>query len=256
MDQYKHLTLPSRAKEPEDGHNSKMHLNSQFTIEDQITLDLPALPYQNPWTQQIDALNMFLPGTIPFIPRSDHHNGHSNGNQVSAFLTIPFTPRPDHHNGHSNGNQVSAFPTNLFTLQPVQFNGSAHNGSMLIAFQPASIPFAPNSQINGATKRAEHTTWESPIVSTSHSKGKATAKWRFLFELPHLLVYMVGALAIFGLYLLIPLLILLNATIRGSLNTFIVAFGIMASGELLVCFILARTIPRGKLKKRRAFAES
>jgi hypothetical protein len=232
MDQYKHLTLPSRAKGPEDGHNSKMHLNSQFTIEDQITLDLPALPYQNPWTQQIDALNMFLPGTIPFTPRSNHHNGHDNGNQVSAF------------------------PTNLFTLQPVQFNGSAHNGSMLIAFQPVSIPFAPNSQINGATKRAEHTTWESPIVSTSHSKGKATSKWRFLFELPHLLVYMVGALAIFGLYLLIPLLILLNATIRGSLNTFIVAFGIMASGELLVCFILARTIPRGKLKKRRAFAES
>jgi len=67
---------------------------------------------------------------------------------------------------------------------------------------------------------------------------------------------MIGALAIFGLYLLIPLIILLIATFRGSLNTFIVALGIMTSGELLICFILARTIPRRKMKKRRAFAES
>jgi len=232
MDQYKRLTIPSRAKEPQNGHNSKIHRNSQFTVEDQITLDLPAIPYENPWTQQTDALNVLLP------------------------VTIPFTPRPEHHNGHSNGNQVSAFPTNPFPPRPVQFNGSAHNGSTAIAFQPVGIPFAPDSQINGVTRRTEHTTWESPTVSTSHSKGKATSKWRFLFELPHLLVYMVGALAIFGLYLLIPLLILLNATFSGSLNTLIVALGIMTSGELLVCFILARTIPRGKMKKRRAFAES
>jgi hypothetical protein len=232
MNQYKRLTLPSRAKEPQDGHNSKIHWNSQFTVEDQITLDLPAIPYENPWAQQTDALNVFLP------------------------VTIRFPLRPDHHNGHSNGNQVSAFPTNPFPLQPVQFNGSTHNGSTAIAFQPVSIPFAPDSQINGVTRRAEHTTWESPTVSTGHSKGKATSKWRFLFELPHLLVYLIGALAIFGLYLLIPLLILLNATFRGSLNTFMVALGIMTSGELLVCFILARTIPRRKMKKRRAFAES
>lgn len=208
MDQYKRLTIPSRAKEPQNGHNSKIHRNSQLTVEDQITLDLPAIPYENPWTQQTDALNVLLP------------------------VTIPFTPRPVHH------------------------NGSAHRGSTAIAFQPVGIPFAPDSQINRVTRRTEHTTWESPTVSTSHSKGKATSKWRFLFELPHLLVYMVGALAIFGLYLLIPLLILLNATFRGSLNTLIVALGIMASGELLVCFILARTIPRGKMKKRRAFAKS
>jgi hypothetical protein len=232
MDQYKRLTIPSRAKEPQNGHNSKIHRNSQFTVEDQITLDLPAIPYENPWTQQTDALNVLLPVTIPFTPRSEHHNGHSNGNQVSAFPTNPFPPRP------------------------VQFNGSAHNGSTAITFQPVGIPFAPDSQINGVTRRAEHTTWESPTVSTSHSKGKAPSKWRFLFELPHLLVYMVGALAIFGLYLLIPLLILLNATFRGSLNTLMVALGIMTSGELLVCFILARTIPRGKMKKRRAFAKS
>jgi hypothetical protein len=232
MDQYKRLTIPSRAKEPQNGHNSKIHRNSQFTVEDQITLDLPAIPYENPWTQQTDALNVLLPVTIPFPPRSVHHNGHSNGNQVSAFPTNPFPPRSVHH------------------------NGSAHNGSIAIAFQPVGIPFAADSQINGVTRRTEHTTWESPTVSTSHSKGKATSKWRFLFELPHLLVYMVGALAIFGLYLLIPLLILLNATFRGSLNTLIVALGIMTSGELLVCIILARTIPRGKMKKRRAFAKS
>ena len=256
MDQYKRLTIPSRAKEPQNGHNSKIHRNSQLTVEDQITLDLPAIPYENPWTQQTDALNVLLPVTIPFTPRSVHHNGHSNGNQVSAFLNIPFTPRSVHHNGHSNGNQVSAFPTNPFPPRPVHHNGSAHRGSTAIAFQPVGIPFAPDSQINRVTRRTEHTTWESPTVSTSHSKGKATSKWRFLFELPHLLVYMVGALAIFGLYLLIPLLILLNATFRGSLNTLIVALGIMTSGELLVCFILARTIPRGKMKKRRAFAKS
>src|SRR5216684_6207345 len=100
MKQYKRLTMPSLAKETtftKDGLFSKAHFTSQDVVEDQITLDLPAMPYENQWRHQrqdSDTGNAFLPGTVPFTPRPTQSNGHANGNR----------------NGHANGNQVRTFP--------------------------------------------------------------------------------------------------------------------------------------------------
>ncbi len=243
---------------------------AQGTIENQITLDPLNMPYDNIWShqnQRSDTLNAFLPGTIPFTPRPTQGNGHANGNQVNAFLTIPFTPRPTQsnghnghtngHNGYANGNQVDAFLTVPSTPRPMQSNG--HNGSHNVVFRPVTTPFVPDPQINAIINaviesEANRTVWESAAVSDTQSKSKATSKWAFFLELPHLLVYTLGALAIAGLYLMIPLLNLLNATIPGNLNALLIAIGIIVSGELLVCVILARTIPRRKAKRGRAIA--
>ena len=259
MNQFKRLTIPSLVKKTtlkNDGLFSKERLTSPYVEEDEITLDLPAMPYEH------------QSGTIPFTPRTTQSNGHTNDNQIGAFLTIPFTPRPAQSNGHngSNGhsksNQVSAFPTLPSTPRLTQSNGhNGHNGSNNAAFQPAATPFVPDPQINAiinaVIERGEtnHTLWESLVVSDTQSRGKASSKWALLIELPHLLVYMIGALAIAGLYLIIPLLNLLNATVPGNLNTLLIALGIIVPGELLVCIILARTIPRGKVKKGSVIAQ-
>ena len=276
-----------------DGLFSKAHFTSQEDVENQITLGLPAIPCENIWTHQdtaqgaienqitldplnmpydniwthqkqhSDVLNVFLPGTIPFTPRPTQGNGHANGNQIGTFLTIPSTPRPTQsngHNGYANSNQVSAFPTIPSTPRPTQSNGhNGYNGSHYAVLQPVTAPFVPDPQINAIINaviesEANRTVWESAVVSATQSKGKTTSKWAFFLELPHLLVYTLGALAIAGLYLMIPLLNLLNATIPGNLNALLIAIGIIVSGELLVCVILARTIPRGKAKRGRAIA--
>jgi hypothetical protein len=306
MNQYKRLTIPSLAKETtlnKDGLFSQAGLTSQYIEEDEITADLPAMPYENQWTHQsssqgvvedqitadlpampyenqwthqkrhVDALDAFLPGTIPFTPRPTQSNGHNGSNghakdhQVSAFFTIPFTPRPTQSNGYTNGhnghvNGTDALLTVPFTPRPAQSNGhNGHKGSNNAALQPAAIPFVPDPQIDAIInaviegETTAPTIWESPVVSGTQSKGKAASKWALFLELPHLLVYMLGALAIAGLYLIIPLLNLLNATVPGNLNRLLIALGIIVPSELLVCFILARTIPRGKVKKGSVIAQ-
>jgi hypothetical protein len=298
MNQFKRLTIPSLAKETtltRDGLFSKAHFASQRVVEDQITLDLPAMPYENQWAHQKrhgDALDAFLPGTIPFTPQPTQQDGHVSTNQSGAFRTIPFTHRPTQLDGHINSDKVRVFPANPSTPRrkqsnglnesnghvysdevstfpklpstprPMQSNGhNGHNGSNKAAFQPVTIPFVPDPQINAiinaVIERGEtnYTLWESPVVSETQSKGKTTSKWTFLLELPHLLVYLLGALAIAGLYLLIPLLNLLNATVPGNLNILLIALGIIVPGELLVCFILAKTVPRGRVKKGSAIAQ-
>jgi hypothetical protein len=344
MKQYKRLTIPSLAKETtlnKDGFFSQAGLTSQYIEEDEVTADLPAIPYENQWTHQsssqrvvedevtadlpampyenqwthqeryTDVLDTFRPGAIPFTPRptrSNGHNGsngHTKGHQVGAFFTIPFTPRPTQpngsnghanghngSNGHTNNHQVSAFFTIPFTPRPTQSNGhnnghvkdtdalltvpftprpaqshghNGHNASNTAAFQIAAIPFVPDPQIGAiinavvvnAVKEREtnHEAWESLVVSATRSKGKVASKWAFFLELPHLLVYIIGTLAIAGLYLIIPLLNLLHATIPGHLNTMLIALCIIVPGELLVCVTLARTIPRRKVKKGSGIAQ-
>src|SRR5579859_3863433 len=198
MSQYKRLTIPSLSKEAtlhkevlfskarpvsqcvvEDqitaGLPAMPYENqwtrqspSQYVVEDQITAGLPAMPYENQWAQQerqVDALDNFPPGTIPFTPRpaqSSRHNGsngHAHNHQVGAFFTIPFTPRPAQSNGHSNGHNgyanghdrhvdaIDAFLTIPFTPRPAQssrHNGS--NGSSNVAFQTTAIPFESDPQ--------------------------------------------------------------------------------------------------------------
>jgi apolipoprotein N-acyltransferase len=60
---------------------------------------------------------------------------------------------------------------------------------------------------------------------------------------------MVGAAAIFGLYLITPLIILLNAVLPADWNKLIVALTVLMLGEFMILLILIKTTPRHKAKK-------
>lgn len=241
-------------------------------IEDCITLGLPAMPYENEWTYQeghLDALDLdaILPGAIPFTPlipltpRPAQLHGQTTARRVSPLLTIPFTPRPAQSNGGVESDQVDTFPVLPSTPRPALLNGQSGSGQLAMQAATSDAVTSPQLQalVNAVIEKgATYATWESLTVSASHStqpKGKAASKWAFLLELPHLLVYIIGAVAIVGLYMFIPLLNLLSATVPGHVNTLFIALCIVVPGELLVCFVLARTLPRGKVKKGKSVAQ-
>jgi hypothetical protein len=96
--------------------------------------------------------------------------------------------------------------------------------------------------------------WNQPTtplrIATSPVKQRSTIR-----ELPHLAGYMVGAATILTLYLIIPLLILLNATIPSNWNKLLIALGILALGECIICLILIKTTPRHKAKKEKVLVQ-
>lgn len=237
-------------------------------VEDHITLDLVAMPYENEWAYsegRLDALDAVLPVTIPLTPlillspQPTEPGGHTSARRVSPLLTIPFTPRPVQSNGQVEIDRVDTFPVLPSTPRPL--DEQSESGQLATRDAITSIMTHPQLQaimhvvVGRETNFAR---WESLSVSASHpsdAKGKAASKWAFILELPHLLVYVIGAVAIAGLYLFIPLLNLLNATVPGHGNTLLIALGIVVPGELLVCFVLARTLPRGKAKKGKSVAQ-
>ncbi len=237
-------------------------------VEDHITLGLVAMPYENEWAHsegRLDALDAVLPVTIPLTPliplspQPTEPGGHTSARRVSPLLTIPFTPRPVQSNGQVEIDRVDTFPALPSTPRSLD----EQSGSGQLATRDAITSIMTHPQLQAIMhvvvgRETNFARWESLTVSASHpsdAKGKAASKWAFFLELPHLLVYVIGAVAIAGLYLFIPLLNLLNATVPGHGNTLLIALGIVVPGELLVCFVLARTLPRGKAKKGKSVAQ-
>jgi hypothetical protein len=65
-----------------------------------------------------------------------------------------------------------------------------------------------------------------------------------LLDIPRFIGYTMGAVAVLGLYLIIPLMILLNAILPSTWNRLFIALGILLVGEMLICTVLAKTIPK------------
>ncbi len=60
-------------------------------------------------------------------------------------------------------------------------------------------------------------------------------------EIPQLIVYTAGASVIVGLYMVIPLMVMLGAFLPETWNRFLIAIEILVLGEFAVCTILMRT---------------
>lgn len=67
-----------------------------------------------------------------------------------------------------------------------------------------------------------------------------------LREIPQFIVYLGGAVVVVGLYLVIPLMLLLNVILPENWNRLFIALGILGIGELAICAILFRTTPKEK----------
>lgn len=140
-----------------------------------------------------------------------YQNGYAN-QAISFDVVIPGTPYPSH----------MAQAPNLAGAQAQQLNGAG-------AIQ------------QGAWNQQHF------LLESAHVEAK---KHGLLLELPHLVGYMVGMMAIFGLYIIIPLMILLNATLPASWNKLMIAAGILVIGEIVICGILVKTIPSRKSKQK------
>lgn len=60
-------------------------------------------------------------------------------------------------------------------------------------------------------------------------------------EIPQLIAYTAGASVIVGLYMVIPLMVMLGAFLPETWNKFLIAIEILVLGEFAVCTILMRT---------------
>lgn len=170
------------------------------------------------------------PGTIPFTPKlAPHYEPNRNAELLNAPYptTIPLTPQltPQYEPGRYTGVRGDPFPG-------------------AIPFTPRLQPFSPvPGEVYGAL----------PVV-VQPEQGVGTpailSRRSSVRDLPHLVFYLVGAGAIFALYLLIPLLILLHATLPAGWNTFSIALGALLGGELLIFSILSRTTSGKKARKR------
>jgi hypothetical protein len=159
-------------------------------------------------------------GVAPTAFRPDERRGPAYQNGY-AGQAIPFNPVIPGTPGAPYMNRVS----NLAWPQPQQLNTVG-----MVQAGPYQI--------------------RNPQSMLQESLDAPTKKRSLLLELPHLLGYTVGMMAIFGLYLVIPMMILLNATLPGNWNKLLIALGILVVGELVICVILVKTMPARKSKHR------
>lgn len=170
--------------------------------------------------------------------------------------TAPTLPQIGSPNRYRAGGGASALK---IQLKPVYQNGYP---GQVISFDvaipgtpyPARMAQVPNlavpqvQQYYGAAA-IQQGSWNQHNILLDASNS-AAKKRSLLLELPHLIGYMVGMMAIFGLYLIIPMMILLNATLPDSWNKLMIAASILVIGEIAICMILVKTIPRRKSKHK------
>ncbi len=87
-------------------------------------------------------------------------------------------------------------------------------------------------------------------VTTATTKHKTT-----FGDILHFFGYTAGATTIISLYMIIPLMILLNAVLPNTWNRLLIALGILVIVEFMICIILAKTTPRSKRKKENVLVQ-
>jgi len=260
---YRHFTMPIRGndncgKEIEKGGllttlptSSFFQLPSNQVITSSDSLSshnvVTEKAHQNGHSHQ-QAMDQVItsPIALPILkaplqpPTNGHTNGHSHQQSIDQVITSPIAlpvfkaPVQTHTNGHSNGMAHSAWslpknpnPSPVIAIAPPEIRGVHHNVSWLY---------------NQETRRLRVAT-----VSIQH---------RTTFgDILHFFGYMAGATTIVSLYMIIPLMILLNAVLPNTWNRLLIALGILAIIEFMICIILAKTTPRSKIKKENVLVQ-
>jgi hypothetical protein len=185
---------------------------------------------------------------------------HMNGNTVEIAARDGLPPEPLSASQFLE-NQATTYPFQSQSLNPIRptYSNNGHSDRVLIhdGLQSSPLPLSPilkNVQSGGEMNAIAGQIWDQPTtplrIATSPVKQRSTIR-----ELPHLAGYMVGAATILTLYLIIPLLILLNATIPSNWNKLLIALGILTLAEFIICLILIKTTPRHKAKKEKVLVQ-
>src|SRR5690348_5959561 len=187
---YRHFTMPVRqngncAKEVEKGGLLSKRPTSSFSqsLENQVITSSDPSPSNNAVAEKI------------------HQNGHSYQRPMDKIITSPIAlpifkaPVQPRTNGHSNGqaHHVAYPPTNL------------NNASTIATVPP--ITWGWN----------HHASWLHDQETRRLSVAKVSTKHKTTFsDMLHFLGYMVGATTIVSLYMIVPLMILLNAILPST----------------------------------------
>ena len=148
---------------------------------------------------------------------------------------------------HWDPSQANA-PAGVAPVLAVESRGRAERRQ----FSPVSLRLPPALEnLTPAAWGMNIASWAVLNRPTLHLRAETLpARRSSLGELISLVGYMVGAAAIFGLYLIIPLMILLSAILPATWNKLIVALPVLMLGELTILLILVKTTPRRKARKR------
>lgn len=133
-------------------------------------------------------------------------------------------------------------------------NGHAHHAGLL---SKNLSPLPILETVPPATEGVNHNiSWLYDQETRRLSVAKTTTQHKTTFgDLLHFLGYMFGATTIVSLYMIIPLMILLNAVLPNSWNKLLIALGILSIIEFVICIILAKTTPRSKRKKENVLVQ-
>ncbi|SRR5216683_4724542 len=148
---------------------------------------------------------------------------------------------------HWDPSQANA-PAGVAPVLAVESRGRAERRQ----FSPVSLRLPPALEnLTPAAWGMNIASWAVLNQPTLHLRAETLpARRSSLGELISLVGYMVGAAAIFDLYLIIPLMVLLSAILPATWNKLIVALPVLMLGELAILLILVKTTPRRKARKR------
>jgi hypothetical protein len=256
---YRHFTMPSRqngncGKEVEKGGLLSKRPPSSFfqTLENQVITSSDPSPSTNGVAEKVQQNGhshqqpmdkvITSPIALPIFkaPAKPRTNGHSHQQPMDKVITSPIAlpifkaPAKPRTNGHSNGQaRHEAHPS-------INLNHASTIGTV------PPIPWGGN----------HHASWLYDQETRRLSVAKVTTKHKTTFsDMLHFLGYTVGATTIVSLYMIVPLMILLNAILPSTWDRLLIALGILAVVEFLICIILAKTTPRSKRKKENVLVQ-
>ena len=256
---HRHFTMPARengncSKEIEKGGLLSKHSSSPSFQQPENQ----SSPYSDPSSSH------------NIVAEKIHQNGHSHQQPMDRIITSPIAlpvfdaPVQPHTNGHSNGHshrqpmdRIIASPIALPALKvPAQTytnghsNGhSNHAGLLSHKHHPSLVKANTSPKSWGGIL---YVSWLYDQETRRLSVATATTKHRTTFgDILHFFGYTAGATTIISLYMIIPLMILLNAVLPHTWNKPLLALGILALVEFMICIILAKTTPRSKSKRKK-----
>jgi len=246
---FQHLTMPIREKRDTNGLITRTQKPSGSRFAPSLTAEnaswsLSDVPTPLPPVAEVRATTMVAPPlpqngvAAPYrIGQGSRQTGWGTMQAAPALQTPVMETRlkPAYQNGYTS--QAISFD--------VVIPGTPHPSHMA---QVPNFAAAQAQQFNRAGA-IQQGVWNPQHFLLESADAEAT-KHSLLLELPHLIGYMVGMMAIFGLYIIIPLMILLNATLPASWNKLMIASGILVIGEIAICGILVKTIPSRKSKQK------
>jgi hypothetical protein len=252
--QFQHLTMPIRGKRDTNGLIARTQKSSGSQFSTMLTAknagwSLPDIPTPLPPVTEVRATTMVAPPLSqngvadPYRVRQDSPQAVWGTDTREMMQAPPSLQRPVLETrlkpAYQNGYASQAMPFDVVVP------GTPYPLHMA---QVPNFAVAQAQQFNGAGA-VQQGIWNQQHFLLESADAEAK-KHSLLLELPHLIGYMIGMMAIFGLYIIIPLMILLNATLPASWNKLMIASGILVIGEIAICVILVKTIPSRKSKKK------